>query len=36
MEEKKKKSGLQFAIGIAVGIILYKIISDVLWPLLFQ
>lgn len=35
MENKKKKNWVGFAIGIAVGVILYKLIFDVLWPYLF-
>jgi len=37
MEEKeKKKNGLTLAIGIGVGMILYKIIFEVLWPMIFN
>ena len=32
---KKKKIGYAFVIGLAAGIILYKVIIDLLWPLLF-
>ncbi len=36
MEEKgKKKKGLMFAVGIGVGIVLYKLIFEVLWPMIF-
>jgi len=36
MEEKEpKKNNYNFAIGLVVGIILYKVIDDVLLPLLF-
>jgi len=35
MDEKKKKGTLNFLFGIFVGIILYKVIFDVLWPMIF-
>lgn len=35
MDPKKKKNWVAFAIGIGVGILLYKLIFDVLWPYLF-
>jgi len=36
MEKKKnKKRGIEFALGLAAGMILYKIIFDVLWPMFF-
>jgi hypothetical protein len=37
MEEKKstsKKKGWTFALGLAAGIILYKVIFEGLWPML--
>jgi len=34
MENKKKKNWVGFAIGIVVGLILYKLIFDVFWPYL--
>lgn len=36
MDEKKKKGGWQFAIGLACGIILYKLIFDVIVPMFTQ
>lgn len=30
-----KKKGIIFAIGIGVGMILYKVIFDILWPMFF-
>ncbi len=35
MKEKKKTNWLSLAIGIAVGMILYKLIFDVLWHQFF-
>ncbi len=35
MENKKKINGVGFAIGIGVGVILYELIFEVLWPYLF-
>ncbi len=35
MEEKKKKDRIAFAIGILVGMILYMLISKIIWPMLF-
>ena len=36
MEEKKnKKRNYTFALGLASGIILYKLIFEMLWPMLF-
>lgn len=32
---KKKKMGFAFAIGLAAGILLYKVIVDWLWPVVF-
>ncbi len=34
-EKSKNKTGWALAIGIVVGVILYKVIVDVLWPLVF-
>ena len=34
-KEKPKKSKLYFFIGIVTGIILYKIIFEFVWPMLF-
>ncbi len=39
MEEKKKKKNrlaLAIGIGIGIGMILYKVIFDVLWPMIFN
>jgi len=33
-DKKKKKNWINFAIGIAVGVILYKLIFEVLWSYL--
>jgi hypothetical protein len=35
-EELKKKKGFTFALGIGVGIILYKVIFEFLWPIIFK
>jgi len=35
-KNSKKKKGVAFAWGIAVGILLYKVITDILWPMIFQ
>ena len=34
-EKNKKQQVINFAIGIVVGIVLYKLVFDVLWPMLF-
>lgn len=34
-KNEKKKSVFAFAIGIAVGIILYMVIFERLWPMVF-
>jgi hypothetical protein len=37
MEQKKQgKTGIAFVIGLAAGIILYKVIVDILWPMFFK
>lgn len=30
----KKRNGYEFVFGIAIGILVYKIIVDVLWPMI--
>lgn len=35
-EKKNKKIGWAFAIGLAVGIVLYQVIFKLLWPLVFD
>lgn len=34
-EQKPKPNYLQLGIGIGLGMILYKVISEHLWPMLF-
>ena len=35
MESKeKKKTGFALAIGIGVGMILYKVIFEIIWPMI--
>lgn len=36
MEEKKKKKGIEFAIGIVVGIVLYQVIDKIVLPMFMQ
>ena len=39
MDEKQatpRRRMIEFAIGLAVGIIFYKVVSEVLWPMLFN
>jgi hypothetical protein len=33
MEEKKKNKGKEFAIGIAIGVLIYILVTNVLIPL---
>ena len=33
---KSKKTGIAFAIGLGIGLILYKVIFQMLWPLIFK
>jgi len=35
MAEKKEKKWTGFAIGIGVGILLYKVVFEILWPMIF-
>ena len=35
-EKEKKKKWLTLAIGIGVGMILYKVIFEILWPMIFN
>lgn len=35
-QKKQRKTGIAFAIGLASGIILYKVIVDILWPMFFE
>lgn len=34
-EEKTRKNSVLLAIGIALGMILYKVIFELLWPIVF-
>jgi hypothetical protein len=34
--KEKKKNGLLIALGIAIGIILYKVVFELLWPMVFN
>ncbi len=34
--KEKKKTGYEFALGLAAGIILYKVIFDFLLPMFFK
>jgi hypothetical protein len=34
-KNEKKRIGFATAIGIVIGMILYKVIVDLLWPMIF-
>ena len=37
MEKKDKKiPGVAIAIGIVIGMILYKVVFDIFWPMIFD
>lgn len=34
MQEKQKKTTIAFAIGLAVGMVLYLVVFELIWPAL--